>query len=141
MAAGRWLVCHHAVHRLLGRDEPSGQRLGAWPCRLDDLCPGGTQLALPDPAGPLEILRRVAAGLLLGPLAGLAALALSTAGFVALQRSGAEHTANLITAMFALPLLWAAIAVIAGAQSRLWRKSVIVIGAGLAPAAYLGLSV
>lgn len=97
--------------------------------------------AKPLPAGPLEILRRVAAGLLLGPLAGLAALALSTAGFVALQRSGAEHTANLITAMFALPLLWAAIAVIAGAQSRLWRKSVIVIGAGLAPAAYLGLSV
>ena len=89
----------------------------------------------------LEILRRIAAGLLLGPLAGLAALALSTAGFAILQKSGTEHTANLVTAMFAFPLLWSVIAVIAGANSKLWRKSAIVIGAALAPIAYLGLSV
>lgn len=95
----------------------------------------------PVPAGPLEILRRIAAGVLLGPLAGLAALALSTACFVMLQKSGIEHTANLVTAMIGFPLLWAVIAVVAGAHSRLWRKSAIVIGAALAPIAYLGLSV
>ncbi|MGB2177777.1 MAG: hypothetical protein ACPH9E_07525 [Hyphomonas sp.] len=87
-----------------------------------------------------EILSRVAAGILIGPLAGLASLALATAGFAALQKAGLEHTANLVIAMFAFPLLWSALAVIAGAHSRLWRKSAIVIGAGLAPLAYLGLA-
>ena len=97
-----------------------------------------TELA---PTSPLEILRSVAAGILLGPLAGLAALALSTAGFVMLQKSGVEHTANLVMAMFAFPLFWAVIAVVAGAHSRLWRKGAIVIGSALAPIAYLSLSV
>ncbi|KCZ82811.1 hypothetical protein [Hyphomonas jannaschiana] len=91
-------------------------------------------------AGVPEILKRIAAGILLGPLAGLAALAIATAGFVALQKAGLEHTGNLVIAMFAFPLLWSALAVVAGANSRLWRKSAIVIGAGLAPLAYLGLA-
>jgi hypothetical protein len=95
----------------------------------------------PAPTGPLEILRRIAAGILLGPLAGLAALAFSTAGFVVLRKSGVEHTTNLVTAMFAFPLLWAVIAVVASAHSRLWRKSAIVIGSAIAPFAYLSLSV
>ena len=91
-------------------------------------------------AGVPEILKRIAAGILLGPLAGLAALAIATAGFVALQKAGLEHTGNLVIAMFAFPLLWSALAVVAGANSHLWRKSAIVIGAGLAPLAYLGLA-
>lgn len=90
---------------------------------------------------PAEILRRIFAGLLLGPLVGFAALTLSTAGFVAFRHFGAEHTATLVIAMFAFPLLWAAITVIAAAHSRLWRKSAIVIGAALVPVTYLGLSV
>ena len=92
------------------------------------------------PSNFREILKRVAAGFLLGPLAGLASLALSTAGFVALRQAGVDHTASLVSAMFAFPLLWSALAVLAGANSRLWRKTVIVIGAGLAPLAYLGLA-
>lgn len=87
--------------------------------------------------GWLAIAHRVFAGLLIGPLSGLSALALSAAAFVVFHDIGWEHTANLITAMFAFPLIWAGLAVVSGVDSFLWRKSLVVLGLGLAPLAYL----
>lgn len=83
------------------------------------------------------VARRTFVGLLIGPVAGFSALAIASAGFVALHEAGAEYTANLVFAMFAFPLAWAGLAVIAGADKRLWRKSLVVLGLGLVPLAYL----
>ena len=83
------------------------------------------------------IMRRVWIGLLIGPLAGLASLSIATAAFVVLQATTLEHTANLTIVSFGLPLVWAALAVYIGYDTRLVRKSVAVLGGGLLPLAYL----
>lgn len=90
--------------------------------------------------GAWSVLRRIFAGLLIGPVGALSALALSTLGFALLARAGVEHTINLVIAMFAFPLLWAVLAVLAGIDTLLWRKSLVVLGTGLVSLAYLTLA-
>jgi len=85
-------------------------------------------------------LHQVTAGFLIGPVAGLSALALCTAGFATMKAVGVEHTANMVAAMITFPLLWAGLAVLAGFDPRLWRKGAIIVALGLAPAAWLVLS-
>ena len=97
------------------------------------------RMAEPPSSGWAGTLHQVAAGFLIGPVSGLSALALCTAGFAAMKAAGVEHTANMVTAMIAFPLLWASLAVLAGFDPRLWRKSAIILALGLAPAAWLVL--
>lgn len=85
----------------------------------------------------LTVLRRIWIGLLIGPLSGLAALALSTAAFAILKRMTVEHTINLTIVSFGFVLLWSCIAVFAGFEKRPLRAGAGVIGAGIAPLAYL----
>ncbi|MEM6947993.1 MAG: hypothetical protein AAF486_07865 [Pseudomonadota bacterium] len=76
---------------------------------------------------------RAISALLLGPIAGLSALAVSTAAFALADRAGAEHTINLVAAMFLFPLAWAAIAALVAMEPRLWRRAAWTFAAGLAP--------
>lgn len=82
-------------------------------------------------------LRNVWIGVLIGPLSGLAALALSTLVFGRLQTLGLDHSMNLAVVSIAFPTLWAALAVFAGFEPRLLHKSAWVIGAGMLPVIYL----
>ncbi|ACT57985.1 hypothetical protein [Hirschia baltica] len=83
------------------------------------------------------ILRRSLVFVMIAFVAGLAALSLSTGIFSLLNSVGAEHTTNLVTVMILFPLLWAGLAVIIGADKLLWRKSLITLGTGLIPLAYM----
>ena len=85
-------------------------------------------------------LRRVWAGALIGPIAGLSALALSTAVFAMFRMAGMEHTLNLTLVSFGFPIAWAALAVIAGYGASVWKKSTLVLLAGLMPIAYLNFA-
>lgn len=84
--------------------------------------------------------RRLYTGLLIGPVAGLIALSISTAAFVGLAAANVEHTLNLTLVSFAFPLLWAGLAVVAAYQIPLWRKTVMLFGIGLLALVFLGLS-
>lgn len=97
------------------------------------------RIAEPPSSGWAGTLHHVASGFLIGPVSGLSALALCTAGFAAMKAAGVEHTANMVTAMIAFPLLWACLAVLAGFDPRLWRKGAIILALGLAAAAWLVL--
>lgn len=82
-------------------------------------------------------VRKVFAGVLMGPLSGISALLVTTATFAALASIGSEHTANLVLAMFLFPLAWAGLAVLVGADGLLWRKSLVVASLSAAPLLYL----
>ncbi|MEM8982158.1 MAG: hypothetical protein AAGC71_03975 [Pseudomonadota bacterium] len=86
------------------------------------------------------LARRIWVGALLGPIAGLAALSASTALYVALIDLSVEQTAALTTVFFAFPLLWAALAVVAGYVRHLGRKSATILAAGLLPLMYIFLN-
>lgn len=85
----------------------------------------------------LTLLRRVWVGLLIGPISGLAALAISTGLFALFKDLGLDHSINLTTVSFAFPLLWAGLSVFAGFERRILRKSLGVIAPGVLPLAYL----
>jgi len=89
------------------------------------------------PIGWPIVLRRVWAGLLIGPIAGLAALSISTALFVGLEALAVEHTLNMTVVSFGFPLVWAGLAVFAGYETHMLRKTVGVLGGGLLPFAFL----
>ena len=89
------------------------------------------------PLGALTISRRVLVGILMGPVGFLSAVALCTASFMALKSLNAEHTANLTIVSFAFPLVWGGLLVTGGADTKLWRKSLIIIGSGAAAFAYI----
>ena len=95
-------------------------------------------------AGPAlswpQRLRKVGVFLLGGPVAGLSALALTTAIFTLNNMNGAEITGNATAAFFVFPLAWAALSAIAVTDPKLWRKSLSVIGAGAASAAFLAFA-
>ena len=86
------------------------------------------------------IFRRIYASLLIGPIAGLVALAFSTAAFVGLQAVKVEHTINLTIVSFAFPFFWAGLSVIAGYQTKLWHNTITVIGVGLCSLACLWIA-
>ena len=99
-------------------------------------------------AGPIKEKRRskavngilwqhVFSGVLIGPVAGLAALASATASFSLFHAKGMEHSLNLALATFLLPMLWAVLAVIIAYQQSLWHKSLTVLMVGLPSLAYL----
>lgn len=83
------------------------------------------------------LLRKIWVGLLIGPISGLAALAISTAMFAVLKGQGMEHSINLTIVSFAFTLLWSGLSVFAGLEPRLLRKTFGVIGLGVLPLAYL----
>lgn len=85
----------------------------------------------------LILLRRVWAGLLIGPISGLAALGICTAMFAVFKDLGVDHSINLTIVSFAFPLLWGGLSVFVGFEPRLLRKSLGVIGLGGLPLAYL----
>lgn len=87
--------------------------------------------------GGVQVARNLFGGFLAGPVCGASALSLSTAAFVGLHRIGTEPTANLVLCMFAFPLLWASLAVLVSADRLLWRKSLVALGLGLLPFAWL----
>ncbi|QTD56800.1 hypothetical protein [Parasphingorhabdus cellanae] len=72
-------------------------------------------------------------GLLVGPIAGLSAMSVSTLLFVSNRSIGMEHTANLTVAMFAFPLVWAGLAVLSGADQNMKRKSLVLMSVGVVP--------
>ena len=85
-------------------------------------------------------LRKAGVFLLAGPVAGLSALALTTALFTLSNMNGAEITGNATAAFFIFPLAWAALSAIAVIDPKLWRKSLGIIGAGAAGAAFLAFA-
>lgn len=97
--------------------------------------------AMPDKIDVQIFPRRVCTGLLIGPIAGLVALALSTAIFVGLQAVKVEHTMNLTMTSFAFPFIWAGLAVMAGYQTKLWRTTITIVGVGLLSLCYLWIAV
>ncbi|MEM9530419.1 MAG: hypothetical protein AAGA23_05840 [Pseudomonadota bacterium] len=100
--------------------------------------PARQRRAPPAAASRWQLPRRVWIFLLAGPFAGLAALGLSTAAFVALQTHlNLEHTANLTLVSFGFPLAWAGLAVAVGYQPALWRKTAAVLVPGLVSLAFL----
>ncbi|MBK5911392.1 hypothetical protein CCR85_07780 [Rhodothalassium salexigens] len=84
----------------------------------------------PTGAGPAGLGRRIGVGLLVGPGAGLAAVALVLALFGALDRAGAHVTAAIVAGYVVLPLLWAGLAVWALMAPGLARKAAVVAGPG-----------
>lgn len=102
-------------------EPPRGNRVGA------------ARHAKPEAQCIATIAGRTLSAVLLGPVAGLAALSLSTAGFVLGNTLGAEHTGNLVVAMFAFPLFWAALAALVAMDSKLWRRAAWIGSTGLAP--------
>lgn len=93
-----------------------------------------------DNSGTTSYSRRVCSGLIIGPIAGLVALAISTAAFVGLQMVNAEYTINLTIVSLAFPLLWAGLSVFAGYQVTLWRKATTVIGVGVLSLLYIWIA-
>ena len=85
-------------------------------------------------------LRNVWVGMLIGPLSGLAALAMSTLVFTGLRVFGVDHSMNLAVVSIAFPSFWAALAVFAGYEPRLLHKSAWVIGSGMLSGVYLIIS-
>ncbi|MEM9054469.1 MAG: hypothetical protein AAGB16_04010 [Pseudomonadota bacterium] len=102
--------------------------------------PGSGRIAEPMQVGFLGYGRRVLVGILMGPVALLSALALCAATFLGLRAIGVEHTLNLTVVSIAFPLVWGGLSIIGGADTKLWRKSLVIIGAGIAPLAYITLS-
>ena len=84
-----------------------------------------------------ELLRRAWTGVLLIPIAGMAALLATTGVFVGLKALGVEHTANVTVGYFTFPLLWAALGGLIGYETGLVRKSLTVISVGAVPLALL----
>jgi len=81
--------------------------------------------------------RRVLVGVLIGPIACLSAVAICTAAFLGFQNAGVEHTINLTIVSFALPVIWGLLSIWGGADPKLWRKSLTILGCGLLPLAYI----
>ena len=67
---------------------------------------------------------------LIGPLAGLAAMMLSTLLLLLMQVLGVEYTANLAISTMLFPVFWAALAVVLGYQQRLLVRLLTVAGVG-----------
>ncbi|MEM7741403.1 MAG: hypothetical protein AAF225_11455 [Pseudomonadota bacterium] len=80
-----------------------------------------------------EWARRVFVGFLIGPLAGLAGLSVTTVLYALLDAGGVEPGGNLVIAFFVFPLSWAILSVVNGYDQRLWRKTSITAAAGLLP--------
>lgn len=102
-----------------------------------ELRPLNARTAEPETLTSLKMVRRIWVGLLIGPIGGLAALAVCVAGFAIFKHLEVEHTINLTVVSLAFPFVWAGLAVFSGFERRLLRKSVAVIGAGLLPFTYL----
>jgi len=77
--------------------------------------------------------RRIFVGVLLGPIAGIAALSLSAGVYVFFAKAGISPDNNLVAVFFVFPLAWAALSVFVGYDRHLLRKSLIVLGALVAP--------
>lgn len=89
---------------------------------------------------PRVYFRNGAVVLLAGPVAGLSALAVTVLVFTLLNIGGQEITSNVVIGYFVFPLLWAVLAAFAAIDSRLWRKSILITGLGLASLAGLMVS-
>lgn len=98
------------------------------------------RIVIPDKITARGYLSRIWTGLLIGPLAGLSALAICTAAFSVFQTLNVEHTLNLTLVSFGFPLLWGSLAVFAGYNTRGLAKTVAIFISGLAPLAYIMLS-
>ncbi|GAA0477579.1 hypothetical protein GCM10009096_19340 [Parasphingorhabdus litoris] len=88
-------------------------------------------------AGAMVWLQRIYHGLLLFLLSGLAAVSVSSALFMMFRWLGMEHSVNLTIAAFAFSILWASLAVYVGSQRATMRKSIIILGLAIIPAAAL----
>lgn len=117
------------VLALLGREALSSERREAKQSR--------GRVAETEKITGLKLLRKVWVGFLIGPISGLAALAISTAMFAVFKDLGLDHSINLTIVSFAFTLLWSGLSVFAGFEPRLLRKSLGVIGLGVLPLAYL----
>lgn len=85
-------------------------------------------------------LRTTGSVLLAGPVAGLSALAVTVSVFTVLNAGGAEVTGNLVAAFFLLPLSWAGLTAVSVIDPRLWRKWLVVAGAGTISGLHLALT-
>ncbi len=89
------------------------------------------RVSVPIPHTPF--LRSIAAALLIGPIAGLGALSLSVAIFSAIEASAGEPTANLVLCYFLFPLGWAAFALYAALDGKLWRRASVLAASCMLP--------
>lgn len=85
-------------------------------------------------------LRRIYNGILLFLITGLAAVFTSAGLFMLLRWVGMEHSANLTLIAFLFSILWASLAVYVGSQQATLRKSLIILGLAIVPAAALALT-
>lgn len=94
----------------------------------------------PPQGGPALWLRHIYNGVLLFLITGLAAVFLSAGLFLLLRWLGMEHGANLTLIAFLFSILWASLAVYAGSQPTMLRKSLAIWGLAIAPAVGLALA-
>jgi len=87
-----------------------------------------------------DYLSRIWTGVLIGPIAGLSALALCTASFSVFKSMNVEHTLNLTLVSFAFPLLWGGLAVFAGYSTKGLAKTATLLASGLVSLAYIVVS-
>lgn len=92
------------------------------------------------PAGAIIWLRRIYNGILLFLITGLAAVFMSAGSFMLLRWLGMDHSANLTLIAFLFSILWASLAVYVGSQQATLRKSLIILGLAIVPAAALALT-
>lgn len=69
--------------------------------------------------------------LIIGPLAGLAAMMLSTLLLLVMQALGVEYTANLAITSMLFPVFWAVLAVALAYQQRMFARLLTLMGVGL----------
>ena len=100
----------------------------------------GRAAAAPVPLSWRRRLRTTGLVLLAGPVAGLSALVVTVSVFTVLNAQGAETTGNIVTAFFLFPLSWAGLTALSVIDPKLWRKWLVVVGAGTISGMHLALT-
>ena len=84
-----------------------------------------------------KVFRHTLTVLIIGPLAGLSAMAVSTLLLIAMQVLSVEYTAGLAIASIAFPLLWGGLAVTLAYQGKLLTRVITVLSLGVGSLGFL----
>lgn len=84
-----------------------------------------------------EIFRHALTVLIIGPLAGLSAMAVSTLLLIVMQALKVEYTAGLATASIVFPLLWGGLAVALAYQRKLLTRLITIFSVGIGSLGFL----
>ncbi len=117
------------LYRAMSSPKRKSKKTSATPKKRKDLSAKKVTLS--------TFARNTLTALLIGPLAGVAAMILSTLLLLVMQSLNVEYTANLAIASILFPVLWASLAVSLGYQQRLRSRLFTVAGVGLGSLAFL----